>query len=124
MGFKLGNKPYERNVKDRGVQLNINVISKDLPKDVHGEAIDDNTIAVNDDIPKGSKLYKKVVAHEKHHADEMKSGKIAYGDSWVRDGNNTYHRKNGKIKYNGKWHEEGDHSLPWERRAQQAEKSV
>ena len=52
----------------------------------------------------------------------MGSGKIEYGDDYVRDGNQTYHRKDGKIKYNGEWKDEGDHSFPWEKRAMNAEK--
>ena len=73
------------------------------------------------DLDQCSKLDKKVQRHEAVHAKEMKTGKIAYGDDFVRDGNKTYHRKDGKIKYNGKWHEEGSSALPWEKRAKKAE---
>ena len=71
--------------------------------------------------PKGSALEKRVIAHESLHASEMKSGKIAYGDDFVRDGKETYARKDGKIKYNGKWHKEGSNVFPWEHRAKKAE---
>ena len=88
---------------------------------VLGEAKMDGTIEVDKSVKPGSKLDKKVQRHEAVHAKEMKTGKIAYGDDFVRDGNKTYHRKDGKIKYNGKWHEEGSNVLPWEKRAKKAE---
>jgi hypothetical protein len=81
----------------------------------------DGSIYIDKDVPKGSALEKRVIRHESVHAKEMKSGKIAYGDDYVRDGNKTYHRKDGKIKYNGKWHEEGSSVFPWEKRAKKAE---
>ena len=103
---------------------NIRVVKKKFPKDIHGEAIDGNTVAVSKDLDPKSKFYKEVVAHEKHHAKELKTGKIAYGDDWVRDNGKTYPRKDGEIKYNGKWYHEGHKSLPWEKRAENAEKNV
>ena len=81
----------------------------------------DGSIYIDKDVPKGSALEKRVIRHESVHAKEMKSGKIAYGDDYVRDGNKTYHRKDGKIKYNGKWHEEGSNVFPLEKRAKKAE---
>ena len=97
---------------------------KKLDDGILGEAVSGDKIVVDKNVPKNSKLYKEVVAHEGHHAKEMKEGKIAYGDDWVRDGNKTYHRKDGKIKYNGKWHEEGSNVFPWEKRAVKAEKNA
>ena len=35
-----------------------------------------------------------------------------------------YERKNGKIKYKGKWYIEGHPSLPWEKKAYDAEPST
>jgi len=120
MGFKLGKKPYIRNIREG---INLNILRKPLKDGVMGEAVDGNTIIVNDKIPTNSKMYKRVVNHEAKHAEEMKSGKIAYGDDWVRENCKTYPRKNGKIKYNGKWYPEGDKNLPWEKRAIKAEKN-
>jgi hypothetical protein len=120
MGFKLGKKPYIRNIREG---INLNILRKPLKDGVMGEAVDGNTIIVNDKIPTNSKMYKRVVNHEAKHAEEMKSGKIAYGDDWVRETNKTYPRRNGEIKYNGKWYPEGDKNLPWEKRAIKAEKN-
>ena len=120
MGFKLGKKPYIRNIREG---INLNILRKPLKDGVMGEAVDGNTIIVNDKIPTNSKMYKRVVNHEAKHAEEMKSGKIAYGDDWVRENNKTYPRRNGEIKYNGQWYPEGDKNLPWEKRAIKAEKN-
>ena len=116
MGFKLGKETRRiRNSKETPI------FRKNLDKGVLGEANMDGSIYVDKDVPKGSALEKKVIRHESVHAKEMKSGKIAYGDDYVRDGKKTYHRKDGKIKYNGKWHEEGSNVFPWEKRAKKAE---
>ena len=100
---------------------NTKIIRKDLDSGVLGEANMDGSIFIDKDVPKGSALEKRVIRHESVHAKEMKQGKIAYGDDYVRDGDKTYHRKDGKIKYNGKWHEEGSNVFPWEKRAKKAE---
>ena len=96
MGFKLGNEKRQiRNSKETPI------FRKNLDKGILGEANMDGSIYIDKDVPKGSALEKRVIRHESVHAKEMKSGKIAYGDDYVRDGNKTYHRKDGKIKYNG-----------------------
>ncbi len=116
MGFKLGKETRRiRNSKETPI------FRKNLDKGILGEANMDGSIYVDKDVPKGSALEKKVIRHESVHAKEMKSGKIAYGNDFVRDGKKTYHRKDGKIKYNGKWHEEGSNVFPWEKRAKKAE---
>ena len=100
---------------------NTKIIRKNLDSGILGEANMDGSIFIDKDVPKGSALEKRVIRHESVHAKEMKQGKIAYGDDYVRDGNKTYHRKDGKIKYNGKWYEEGSNVFPWEKRAKKAE---
>ena len=100
---------------------NTKIVRKNLDPGILGEANMDGSIFIDKDVPKGSALEKRVIRHEGVHAKEMKQGKIAYGDDYVRDGNKTYHRKDGKIKYNGKWHEEGSNVFPWEKRAKKAE---
>ena len=116
MGFKLGKETRRiRNSKETPI------FRKNLDKGILGEANMDGSIYVDKNVPKGSALEKKVIRHESVHAKEMKSGKIAYGNDYVRDGKKTYHRKDGKIKYNGKWHEEGSNVFPWEKRAKKAE---
>jgi len=117
--FKLGNRPVARDFKNKGVELKIT--RKNLPEGTHGEAVSKNEIIIDKDIKKGSRFYNEVVAHEAHHAKEMRSGRIAYGKDWVRSDGKTYPRKDGHIKYNGQWLPEGDKSFPWEQRAEAAE---
>ena len=116
MGYKMG-----RERRKLRTPKNTKIVRKDLDPGILGEANMDGSIFIDKDVPKGSALEKRVIRHEGVHAKEMKQGKIAYGDDYVRDGNKTYHRKNGKIKYNGKWHEEGSNVFPWEKRAKKAE---
>jgi len=94
---------------------------KNLADGILGEANMDGSIYVDKSVKPGSAQDKKIIAHEGVHAKEIASGKIEYGDDYVRDGNSTFHRKNGKIKYNGKWYEEGSNVFPWEKRAKKAE---
>ena len=116
MGYKMG-----RERRKLRTPKNTKIVRKDLDPGILGEANMDGSIYIDKDVPKGSALEKRVIRHEGVHAKEMKQGKIAYGDDYVRDGNKTYHRKDGKIKYTGKWHEEGSNVFPWEKRAKKAE---
>jgi len=116
MSFKLGreNRGF-KNSKDTPI------FRKNLDKGILGEANMDGSIYIDKSVKPGSAQDKQIQNHEGLHAKEMKSGKIEYGDDFVRDGKKTYHRKDGKIKYNGKWHEEGSDVFPWEKRAKKAE---
>ena len=116
MSYKMG-----RERRKLRTPKNTKIVRKDLDPGILGEANMDGSIFIDKDVPKGSALEKRVIRHESVHAKEMKQGKIAYGDDYVRDGDKTYHRKDGKIKYNGKWHEEGSNVFPWEKRAKKAE---
>jgi hypothetical protein len=124
MAFKLGNKPLPGIAHGGNIDKKhkFKVKRTNLEDGVLGEAKMDGSIEVDKTIEPGSAQDKKIIAHESVHAKEIASGKIEYGDDFVRDGNKTYHRKDGKIKYNSKWKDEGDSSFPWEKRAQNAEK--
>ena len=126
MAFKLGNKPLPgiAHGGDINKKHKFKIEHKKLGKGVTAEAISENKIVIDKDVPKDSKLYKEAIAHEAVHAKEMAEGRIAYGDDWVRSDGKTYPRKNGKIKYNGEWHEEGSSAFPCEQRAMNAEKNV
>ena len=125
MAFKLDRyKPLPGIATNGKLNKKLNIKRKNLEDGILGEAKMDGSIEVDTSVPQGSKLEKKVVAHEAVHAREIKSGRIAYGDDWVRADGKTYPRKDGKIKYNGEWKPEGDSSFPWEKRAMKAEKNV
>ena len=112
MAFKLGSEKRQiRNSKSTPI------FRKKLDGGVLGEANNDGSIYIDKSVPKGSKLEKEVVEHEKDHIDRMKSGELGYGDKWVKWRGKTYPRKDGKIKYNGKWLNEGSESFPWEKTA-------
>jgi hypothetical protein len=126
MAFKLGNKPLPGIARGGDIKKkhNFKVKRTNLDDGVLGEAKMDGSIEVDKSVEPGSKLDKKIQRHEGVHAKEMASGKIAYGDDFVRDGKKTYPRKDGEIKYNGKWYPEGDNVFPWEKRAVEKESGV
>ena len=110
MGFKLGKETRQyRTPKETPI------LRKKLDKGVLAEANNDGSIFVDESLKKGTKKYKKVIAHEMDHINRMKSGELGDGDDYVRWQGRTYPRKEGKIKYNNKWHTEGDKKLPWEK---------
>ena len=86
---------------------------KVLQHGVLGRANRDGSIEVAAGLSPAKK--KEVVAHEKRHQQEMKSGKLDYDDNFVYYGKKKFERKNGQIAHGGKWKPEGDHSLPWEK---------
>ena len=110
MAFKLGKEGRGfRTPKDTPI------FKKNIRNGVKAEANKDGSIFVDKSLKKGTKKYKKVIAHEMDHINRMKSGELGYGDDYVRWQGRTYPRKEGKIKYNNKWHAEGDKKLPWEK---------
>ena len=125
MAFKLNRYKHLPGIATNGkLDKKLNIKRKNLEDGTLGEAKMDGSVEVDKSVPQGSKLEKKIVTHEAVHAKEIKSGRIAYGDDWVRSDGKTYPRKGGKIKYNGKWKLEGDSSFPWEKRAMKAENNV
>jgi len=93
------------------------VIRKPLAEGILGEANMDGSIFISDKIQPGSDMENKVLLHEMRHATDLKIGKLAYGDDFVKYNGVTYPRetRNGKdmIKVDGKWKEAGD-NFPWE----------
>tara|TARA_R100001369_G_scaffold39798_1_gene65918 strand:- start:242 stop:667 length:426 start_codon:yes stop_codon:yes gene_type:complete len=93
------------------------VIRKKLSEGIQGEANMDGSIFISDKIQPGSDIENEVLLHEMRHATDLRTGKLAYGDDFVKYNGTTYQRKtrNGKdmIKYEGKWKEAGD-NFPWE----------
>ena len=97
-------------------------LNKGLPQGVLGRANNDGTIEVREGLPK--KLEKKVIAHEKKHIADMKSGKLDYDDNFVYWKGNKHKRVDNKIEYNGRKYLEGSSKLPWEAAANKVEKQV
>ncbi len=119
MAFRLGSESREH--KDSS---NTPIYKKKLDPGVKAEANKDGSIFVDHSVDVSSKKGKQIIAHEMQHIKDMKSGKAAYGDDFVRWNKSTYPRRDGKIQYNGKWYNEGDPNLPWEKAAIKAEKNV
>ena len=78
-----------------------------------GQANRDGSIDIKKGLTKSKR--KEVIAHEKKHQQEIKSGKLDYDESFVYYGKKKFERKNGQIAHNGNWKPEGDHTLPWEK---------
>ena len=109
MAFKLGSEKRQiRNSK------NTPIFRKKLEEGILGEANKDGSIFISNKIKPGSNMEKKVIRHEKKHADDMKKGILDYTDKDITYKGKKYPRKNGKIKYNGRWLSEGSKSFPWE----------
>ena len=96
------------------------VIRKNLEDGVLGEANMDGSIYLSNTVQPNSHEETQVLLHEMQHATDMRVGKLAYGDDFVKHNGETYPRetRNGKdmIKINGKWTEAGG-DFPWEKEA-------
>ena len=94
------------------------VIRRPLEEGVLGEANMDGSIYISDEIQPGSEEERQVVNHEMRHATDMKTGKLAYGDDFVKFNGVTYPRMtiDGKdmIIVDGVAKEAGDGGFPWE----------
>ena len=140
MAYKLGKgyKPYMTNgnirtklrfSQEAGGDASVPgtpVIRKPLGEGIMGEANMDGSIFINENIIPGSAEEKEVVNHEMRHATDMKIGKLAYGDNFVKYDGMTYPRvtMNGKdmIIVDGVAKEAGDHDFPWENDANNGNK--
>ena len=136
MGFKLGKArpPYMTNgvLKSKlrfGVEAGESDISvpgtpimrKPLGEGIMGEANMDGSIYINNNIVPGSYDERQVINHEMRHSTDMKTGKLAYGDDFVKYNGVTYPRVtiNGKdmIIVDGVAKEAGSTDFPWEKDA-------
>ena len=94
------------------------VIRKPLDEGIMGEANMDGSIFISDQIIPGSEEERQVINHEMRHATDMRLGKLAYGDDFVKYNGVTYPRTtiNGKdmIIVDGVAKQAGDEGFPWE----------
>ncbi len=118
MAFRMKPPSFWKKPKKRKEEFE--VIRKNLDNGILGEANNDNTIFINNDIPENGPKEKEVIAHEKQHMKDMKDGILGYTDDHVEWRGKKYERKDGKINYKGKWIEEGYKDFPWEKRAYKA----
>ena len=122
MTFKLGSENRKntygsgknRFSKDDASIPGTPILRKDLPKGIKGEANNDGSIFISNEIQPGSDEEKKVLMHEMRHIVDMKTGKLSYTDNSISYMGNTYPRANGKIYYEGRWEDEGTETFPWE----------
>ena len=135
MGFKLGKsrgnyavngviKTKLRFGQEAGGEASIPgtpVVRKNLGEGILGEANMDGSIYISNKVIPGSEEEKQVINHEMRHATDMKIGKLAYGDDFVKWNGNKYPRRtiNGKdmIIVDGVAKEAGAHDFPWEEEA-------
>ena len=134
MGFKLGTergnyavsgeiKTKMRFHQEAGGDASVPgtpVIRKNLEPGVLGEANMDGSIYLSNTVQPNSHEETQVLLHEMQHATDMRVGKLAYGDDFVKHNGVTYPRetRGGKdmIKIDGKWTEAGG-DFPWEKEA-------
>ena len=132
MGFKLGSETNNYAVggeirkkmrfgKEAGGDASVPgtpVIRKNLDPGIMGEANMDGSIFISNKIQPGSFEERQVLNHEMVHATQMRTGKLEYGDNFVKYDGVTYPREtiNGKdmIKVDGTWKQAGDTGFPWE----------
>ena len=135
MGFKLGkqsgNYMYGGQIKNKmkfgqevGGDASVPgtpVIRKPLDEGIMGEANMDGSIYINSNIMPGSAEERQVLNHEMRHSTDMKIGKLAYSDDFVKYNGITYPRvtMNGKdmIIVDGVAKEAGSEDFPWEKDA-------
>ena len=91
------------------------ILRKPLGKGILGEANNDGTIFIHKQVKPGSEQEEHVVMHEMVHMTDMKLGKLAYDDNYVRWNGITYDRHKGHILYEGQWLPEGSKDFPWEK---------
>ena len=91
------------------------VLRKELGKGIMGEANNDGSIFISHKLEPGSEQEEHVLMHEMVHQTDMKLGKLAYDDNFIKWNGEIYERKNGMINYNGEMIPEGSKDFPWEK---------
>ena len=91
------------------------VLRKNLEGGVLGEANNDGSIFISHKVQPGSEQEQHVLMHEMVHQTDMKLGKLAYDDNFIKWNGEIYERKDGMINYNGEMIPEGSKDFPWEK---------
>ena len=104
------------------------VIRKPLAPGIMGEANMDGSIYISDKIEPGSEVETQVLLHEMRHVTDMRTGKLEYGDDYVKYNGETFRRETigGKdmILFEGEWKEAGEPGFPWEQVANNANNDI
>ena len=87
---------------------------KKLDGGIQAEANKDGTIFIDESVEEGSAQERQILSHEMKHLTDMKIGKLAYDDDYIKWNGQEYLRKKGKILFNGEWVPEGSQDFPWE----------
>ena len=87
------------------------IIKKSLGKGILGEANNDGSMFISNKVKPGSEQEQHVIMHEMVHLTDMKIGKLAYNDDYIKWNGKTYKRKEGMMEYEGKRVPEGDNSF-------------
>ena len=116
MGGKSSSNSKKTGTKKTGTKNSPLDKKEALEPGVLGKAHKDGTIQVKKGLSPAKK--KEVIAHEKKHIADMKSGKLNYDNQNVYWNGKAYPRLQGKkIVYNGVAYLEGHKKLPWEKSA-------
>ena len=91
------------------------VLRKSLEGGVLGEANNDGSIYIHEKVVPGSEQEQHVLMHEMVHMTDMKVGKLAYDDDFIKGNGEIYPRKDGNIFYQEQWVPEGSKDFPWEK---------
>ena len=101
---------------ESGKRSSTSTIANKLENGVLGKAHKDGTIEIKPGLSSAKR--KEVMAHEKRHLADMKSGRLDYDHQNVYWEGKSYPRLQGKkIMYNGVAYLEGHKKLPWEKSA-------
>ena len=114
MGFRLKDFADLVGIDKETSTYNTPVFKKTLEGGILGEANNDGTIYISNNVEPGSEQERSIVTHEMKHMTDMKLGKLSYSDNEITWNGDKFERADGHIKYEGKWYPEGDKSFPWE----------
>lgn len=113
--YQLGVEQEFKNSKKKRKYTPLNKI-ENLPEGVLGKAHKDGTIQIKKGLSPAKK--KQVLAHERMHQKDFKSGRLDYDASNVYWDGKAYQRTaDKKIIYKGQALPEGHTKLPWEKHA-------
>jgi hypothetical protein len=113
MTFKLPNQKSSTKNHSESIP-GTPVYRKQLEPGVAGEANNDGSIFISDQIEPGSEQERITLMEEVQHQTDMKTGKLGYSDDYITWEGQEYPRIKGHVLYMGNFEQEGSKNLPWE----------